>query len=115
MKLQIIYGPKGAKQFYIGGKEVTAEQFAKIAPNRIEDLLKSRIMLASATPGAWPMRSEALAVHPDEVQMANERNHKAGLATTYDSDGIAIIPTREERRKLLRAEGLHDKHAGYGD
>lgn len=72
-------------------------------------------MGAANLPQCWPMVSEALAVHPKQVQEANERNRKHGVSVTYDRKGMAVIPDRNERRKLLRLEGFHDNNAGYSD
>jgi hypothetical protein len=63
----------------------------------------------------WPQASVALAVHPDQVAEANERNKRHGVGVTYAADGTALVPDRAERRKLLRLEGYHDRQGGYGD
>lgn len=61
------------------------------------------------------MKSEAMAVHPEQVAQANARNKRHGVNVVYDKSGFAHIPDRNERRKLMRLEGLHDKSGGYGD
>lgn len=66
-------------------------------------------------PGCWPMVSEALACHPSQAEAMNARNAKHGIGTRYDGKGFAHIPDRKDRAKLLKAEGFHDNHGGYGD
>lgn len=69
----------------------------------------------SCSSRCWPMTSKALAVHPSQVKQANARNRKHGVSVVYDQTGTAHIPDRGERRRLLRLEGMHDHHGGYGD
>ncbi len=69
----------------------------------------------SATPSCWPMVSEALAVHPDQVEAARARAKRHGVSVEYMADGRAVLPDRNERRRLLRLEGFHDRQGGYGD
>lgn len=69
----------------------------------------------SCTPTCWPMKSEAMGVHVDQIQEATDRNRRHGVNVTYDSIGRAILPDRKERKKLLRLEGFFDKAGGYGD
>lgn len=64
---------------------------------------------------AWPMTSMALAVHPEQVAEANERNKVHGVGVRYDETGLAHLPDRAERKKLLKLEKFHDNQGGYGD
>lgn len=61
------------------------------------------------------MVSEGLAVHPKQVEQANARNRRHGVNVVYDQKGMAHIPDRTERKRLLRLEGMHDNSGGYGD
>ena len=85
-------------------------------------------MLAAATPPAapapagWPKRSRALGAFARQVPELNARNKRLGINVSYesagspDSDAVdCIIPDRNERKKLLKAEGAHDRDGGYGD
>lgn len=78
-------------------------------------------MLAAAAPpdapakAGWPKESYALAVHPKQVGQANARNARHGIATRYRADGMAIVPTRADRKKLLKLEKMRDNSGGYGD
>lgn len=66
-------------------------------------------------PACWPMDSVALSVHRKQVKEANERNKKHGLTSYYREDGTCVLPDRNERKKLLRLEKLHDNSGGYSD
>ena len=78
-------------------------------------LLAGSEPLAANQPGAWPIISDALAVHPSQVQQARERNKRHGVPVWYMLDGRAILPDRAARKKLLKLEGFHDNSGGYGD
>ncbi len=85
------------------------------APCRCEDL-EAGYMGQSCTSTCWPMTSEALAVHPKQVEQANARNKRHGVNVVYHpKTGCAIIPDRAERKRLLRLEAMHDNRGGYGD
>jgi hypothetical protein len=68
---------------------------------------------ANWTAGAT--RSEAAAVHPDQVPEAMARDKKHGVPTEYDRAGRPIFTDRGHRKKYLRSYGYHDKRGGYGD
>ena len=83
--------------------------------------LLCEMFVAQAAPGGtppsgWPLVSDALAVHPDQIEQATARNRRHGVNVTYEpASGRAVIPDRGERRRLLRLEGCHDNQGGYGD
>lgn len=66
------------------------------------------------TPGGtvtqgWPIYSDALGVHPDQVAEATERNKRHGISVSYTPDGRAVLPDPANRRKLMRLERKVDK------
>jgi hypothetical protein len=66
-------------------------------------------------PGAghcWPMKMEALAVHPDQVEQMNARNKRHGINVQYEPKyGMAIIPDEGEYKKLRKLEQVHHNNA----
>lgn len=106
---------RGGKKFFINDVEVSEKEFHKTFPTKIKDILKSGLLGQAHTKTCWPMVSDAVGVHPDQVEEANARNKKHGLATRYNEDGQAIIPSRLERKKLLQLEQFFDRDGGYGD
>lgn len=108
---RVVYHRDGTETCYIGDVAVSRAEFdARFPPKEMGAPLQSH------TTTCWPMRSEALAVHPDQVTEANERNRKAGIAARYESGtGMCVIPDRADRKRLLKLEGMRDNHGGYGD
>jgi len=64
----------------------------------------------------WPMKSDAAGVHPSQIKEASENAARKGVPTRFDSQtGQAIFESRGHRQKYLKAHGLRDRNAGYGD
>jgi hypothetical protein len=97
-------------RYYIDGVQVSREEFDQALPDQPLEAAPGGHL-----PSCWPQVMESLGVHPSQVAQANERNRKAGVNVTYDRDGNAVVPDRNERRKLIRLERCHDKDGGYGD
>jgi hypothetical protein len=63
----------------------------------------------------WPIKSEALGVHPSQVGEARQECLKRGLNTEYTKDGRPIFTGPAHRKKHCEAMGYYDRNAGYGD
>lgn len=61
------------------------------------------------------LRSEALAVHPDQIAEAREHDKEHGCSVPYDKWGRPVFHSRKKRRDYLKAHGFHDKDGGYSD
>jgi len=71
---------------------------------------------ATRSCGTWPMKSDAAGVHPDQIGEAMSAASKMGVPTSFDSKtGQAIFESRGHRKRYLKAHGMHDRNAGYGD
>lgn len=99
-------------RYFVDKAEVTAEVFVRLFPDHVFRPGERVIGHSSA---GWPMESQALAVHADQVAEANARNARHGVATRYKKCGTAVIPDRGDRRKLIKLEGYRDNSGGYGD
>ena len=66
-------------------------------------------------PAGWPMRSEALAVHPEQRGEATEAAKKAGVPTYFDRIGRPVFTDQGHRKAYMKAFGYRDKNACYGD
>lgn len=67
-------------------------------------------------PGNWPMKSDAMGVHPDQIPEVEAHSRKVGVPTHFDREtGQAILTSRDHRFKYARAIGMFDRDAGYGD
>jgi hypothetical protein len=69
-----------------------------------------------ASCGTWPMKSDGAGVHPSQIGDAMKAASKMGVPTSFDAKtGQAIFESRAHRKKYLKAHGMHDRNAGYGD
>ena len=110
MRGRITYSRVGQRRFFIDAREVTEAEFTGAFPP------KPLGVPFAVSPTCWPMVSDALAVHPKQIAAAEARNKRHGVNVVYEpKSGRAILPDRNERRKLLRLETFHDNDAGYGD
>lgn len=65
----------------------------------------------------WPLRSEALAVHPEQRREAMQVAAKYGVPTDYDSIGRPIFTSAAHRREFCKRvrPGTYANNAGYSD
>lgn len=113
--LDCIVETNGQTVYYLGGRPVSEQEYRRIypLPTSLGRVLK-RPRIAK-----WPIRSVALAVHPDDVETANRRNRQRGCAAYYEPDGTAVIHSENEKRHLMRIESevlgkpIVDKDAYY--
>lgn len=62
----------------------------------------------------WPIVSDALGVHHDQVAEAIADAAKRGVPTEFRSDGRAVLRDRGHRRDYLRAYGFIDRSSFTG-
>jgi hypothetical protein len=115
MRSRVIFHNNGKRTYEIDGQEVSKAEFDS-AGNHINHSAPLGVpMLAGNTSSCWPMKSDAMAVHPKDIQKAMERNRKHGVYVEYDpEDGRAILPDQGAKRELMKIEKVHDKNGGYG-
>lgn len=102
----------GKWQYFLEGREVTEEAYKEAFPDR--PMAKSG--RCSLRGWSRPIQSDALAVHPSDIAAVMERNRARDLHVEYNpEDGRPILTSREERRKLMKIEKMHDRNGGYGD
>ena len=97
---------RSGTHYYLDGREVTEAEYRERYP--APELGQGGIPGGLHSKG-WPIYSDALAVHPKQIEAAKARNKKHGLNIEYDpKDGRAILPDNGARRKLMKIEGCHD-------
>ena len=68
-----------------------------------------------ATPACWPLKSNALAVHPTQRVEYMEFATKHGVPTDFDERGRPSFGSREHRKRYCELVGATDFDGGYGD
>lgn len=63
----------------------------------------------------YPFASDAAGCHPTQVREFEENSRTLGVPTHFTSDGRAMFESRTHRNRYLKAAGLRDRSAGYGD
>jgi hypothetical protein len=94
-------------RYFIDGKEVTKAVFDSHFPDKP--------IGPEALVGWKPIVSDALAVHPKQVQEATENAAAKGVPTEFLPDGRPVMRTRAHRKAYLKAYGFRDNDGGYGD
>jgi hypothetical protein len=61
--------------------------------------------------GFKPLHSEALAVHPSQIQEAEADARQKGVPTSFDQEGRPIMTSSRHFRAYARAYGF--RHKGY--
>lgn len=114
MKGRHVFGEFGRPDRYeIDGQEVTRAQYDAAFPDKpVAEACGDGAGLV-----AWhrPVLSDGLAVHPEQVPEAMERDRRHGINTQYDAEGRPVLTDRGMRRRLLKSLNMHDGDGGYGD
>ncbi len=93
--------------FFIDGAEVSQAEFDTAFPDQ------------EGVPGgnsttAWPIRSDAMAVHSKQIPAVLARNKRHGLNIPYDRMGRPILADAGQRRALMKLEGVRQMNSYYG-
>lgn len=98
---KISYKRDGTCDYSLDGRDCTKEEFDAAFPAR---------ELGPTAPGGlvgWPMYSEAMAVHPAEIEKAMEKDRRIGAPVTeYDSNGCPKLENPGHHRQYRRAHGF---------
>jgi hypothetical protein len=98
--------------YFLGGREVTKKEYERVYP-------PPKLGASAEMPGQWtrPTLSDSMGVHSSQIDEAEARNKRHGIAITYvregENIGAAIVPSRAEQRKLMKVMGLRDNNAFY--
>ena len=101
------------ERYYIDDKEVSKKAFDDSFPPF--DFGAATTVNAGNAMTGYPFKSDALAVHPDQIGEAQQDSVKKGVPTEFDSEGRAVIRSRQHKKEYCLAYGFHDRDAGYGD
>lgn len=106
MKHRVVYGNHGADdRYFLDDREVSREEYqAASTPKEIGCPMGGQ-------PYVKPILSEALAVHPSQIEKARERDIKAGVPTEYTKEGQPIITSHQHQKALVKSLGYFNKDA----
>lgn len=108
MRGRILYKSTGA-EYYVDGRQATKDEFfAAFPPQPIGDG-------SGLTSWQRPIVSDALAVHPEQVDEAVADAKAKGVPTEFLPDGRPLLVSRRHRKEYLRKYGFRDNNGGYGD
>jgi hypothetical protein len=107
-----IVGHGDRTKYFLDNRQVSREEFDTAFP-RVQDAQEDAPV--GNRPWTRAIASDALAVHPSQLDEVRERNRKQGLEVDYAPDGRPLLKDRDQRKRLLRIEGVHDRDGGYGD
>ena len=63
----------------------------------------------------WPLASDAMGVHPDQIEEFTKDARERGVPIEFDRLARPIFTGPRHRRDYCRAYGVHDLNGGYSD
>lgn len=63
----------------------------------------------------YPMESDAMGVHPDQVAEATAHMASVGVPTEFTKTGAAVLTSKGHRKAHAEARGFFDRNGGYSD
>lgn len=104
----------GSVSIFCGVNDVKPKSVACPACGKDDSCLRSYRIPRVARTG-WPMESEALGVHPDQIEEYAKDAARKGVPTQFTEEGNPIFESRKHRYNYMKLYGYYDKDAGYGD
>jgi hypothetical protein len=101
-----IVGEGDNQQYFLDGREVSAEEFFEAFPEQPLGDHAGNALVSFKT-----LRSEALAVHPDQVPEARDDAARKGIPTEFDRIGRPIFHSSRHFREYAKKYGF--RHRGY--
>lgn len=113
---RVVYGGfSGTKaRYYVGEKEVSKAQYDKATKSKVADLLQGHAPGGQHSAG-WPLYSDAVGVHPDQIPEAMAEARKHGVPTDFTPDGKVVFTSPGHRRDYCKLYGYFDLNGGYSD
>ena len=104
---------------YIDGEEVEITDPSKLTKAQKkwckDNSVKIEGVKGVRLSATWPMTSIAAGVSAEQRQEAIDTSIAMGVPTDFNADGDAVFRSPGHKREYLRARGLYDRNAGYGD
>lgn len=99
-----IVGEGDNQLYFLDGREVSEEEFREEFPDQ-------PIGTGQSLTSFRPLHSEALAVHPSQIQEAAGDAMRKGVPTEFDRIGRPIFTSSRHFRQYAKAYGF--RHKGY--
>lgn len=97
--------------YLIDGRAVSPDVFRESFPDQL--ILPGQPPAGPSLTG-WPMVSEAMAVHPKQLELARKLDRDRGAPPTeYTPKGQPIFTSERHKRAFIKAHGVHDNNS-YG-
>lgn len=96
--------------YYLSCKEVSEAEYRAVYPAPSMDGPLGHGLGGNYSAG-WPIHSEALAVHPEQIREATEDASRRGVPTSFDGLGRPIMTDSRHFRRYAKAYGM--RHKGY--
>lgn len=103
--------------YLIDDREVSKAKFRREEKAALKRIVKQEYAPQTNRGGAsaWPLVSDALAVHPDQIPEAIESAKRKGVPTEFDKMGRPIFTSRAHRKSYCEKYHFFDRNGGYGD
>ncbi len=100
----------GEAKYFLGHKEVSEEEYRAVYP--LPDPGDGAFGAPSSK--GWPMVSDAMGVHPKQIDEARALDKKKGAPPTeYNKKGQPVFTSERHKRAFLKAHKVHDNNS-YG-
>lgn len=104
---------KGKDAYFLDGKQVSKKVFDKKMNASIPKDRRGIAPLGRKKRfGHWPMKSDAMAVHPKQLALARKLDKDRGAPPTeYTTGGRPIWTSEAHKRAFNKAHGVHDNNS----
>ncbi len=109
-----IVGEGKSTRYFVDGVQVSKRKFEKAFPPKPVSASRAHRY------GQWPMKSDAMAVRPKQLELAKKLDRERGAPPTeyvQSGDGYTAHPvftSESHKRKFIRAHKMHDNNSFYG-
>ncbi|GIW60070.1 MAG: hypothetical protein KatS3mg087_1136 [Patescibacteria group bacterium] len=100
----VVYNQSASGHIVIDGIE-----YKRLIYMEVEKKPQERILKLGGP--KYPYYSDAMGVHPCQIEEAKRKLAKLGVRVEYTKDGRAIIESPTHRKQLAEAMGLHDRNS----
>lgn len=115
------FDPKKGRKvtvYEVNGRRVSKAEYDRAAPKRLGLAGRGKVKglathaLVGQYPKGWPFASDALGVHPEQIELAKAIDRKKGAPPTeYTPSGEPIMTSPSHMRSFLKAHKMHHRNS----